>query len=135
MYYAESGSTASFAITASTPTTLTLAGSPADGTCTFWLHKTIIRDITAGMTSGHKILTLRDGDNDLNAFAIPATADATGSASYGNDGFYHSKSAVRAAVRGGSFRNDALAGVFCLHVHFAPSFSRPDLSFRACKAR
>ena len=136
MYYAESGSGAgaSFAITASTPTTLTLAGSPADGTCTFWLHKTIIRDITAGMTSGHKILTLRDGDNDLNAFAIPATADGTGAAAYAHDGYYFDKAAARAALRGGDFIDEADAGVFCLIVDIAPSDSTYNIGFRACKA-
>ena len=123
----------SFAITASTPTTLTLSGSPADGTCTFWIHKTIVRDITAGMTSGNKILTLRDSDNDLNAFAIPATSDGTGAAAYGTDGFFHSKSAARAALRGGYFTSGALAGVFGLNVNAAPSTSSSYFGFRACK--
>jgi len=136
LYYAEYNTVAggSFAITASTPTTLTLSGSPTDGTCTFWLHKTIIRDITAGMTSGHKILTLRDGDNDLNAFALPATADGTGAAAYGNDGYYFSKTAVRAASRGGYVGVTSSAGVFCLGLDNAPSLSYFYVGFRASKA-
>ena len=75
-----------------------------------------------------------DPAHGLNAFAIPATADATGSASYGNDGFYHSKSAVRAAIRGGSFDFTANAGVFCLDVNNAPSVASHRIGFRACKA-
>jgi len=136
LYYAEYNTVAggSFAITASTPTTLTLAGSPTDGTCTFWLHKTIVRDITDGMTSGHKILTLRDSDNDLNAFALPATADGTGAAAYGNDVYYFDKAAARAAVRGGGFNLAAGAGVFCLYLTGAPSTASITIGFRAAKA-
>jgi len=136
LYYAEYNTVAggSFAITASTPTTLTLSGSPTDGTCTFWIHKTIIRDITAGMTTGNKILTLRDSDNDLNAFAIPATSDGTGAAAYAHDGYYFDKAAARAAFRGGSFNAAAYAGVFCLSVNNAPSSARGSIGFRACKA-
>jgi len=136
LYYAEYNTVAggSFAITASTPTTLTLAGSPTDGTCTFWLHKTIVRDITDGMTSGHKILTLRDSDNDLNAFALPATADGTGAAAYGNDGYYFDKVAARAALRGGYFNITAIAGVFFLDLSRAPSNATIAIGFRAAKA-
>ena len=136
LYYAEYNTVAggSFAITASTPTTLTLAGSPTDGTCTFWIHKTIIRDITDGMTTGQKILTLRDSDNDLNAFALPATADGTGAAAYGNDGYYFDKAAARAAVRGGNFGHTAGAGVFSLNLGNAPSYANGYIGFRAAKA-
>lgn len=136
LYYAEYNTVAggSFAITASTPTTLTLSGSPTDGTCTFWIHKTICRDITAGMTSGHKILTLRDSDNDLNAFALPATADATGADAYGKDGFYFDKAAARAAIRGGRFDGTTSAGVFFLALSVAPSSAAYNIGFRAAKA-
>jgi hypothetical protein len=136
LYYAEYNTVAggSFAITASTPTTLTLAGSPTDGTCTFWIHKTIIRDITDGMTSGHKILTLRDSDKDLNALALPATADGTGAAAYGNDGYYFDKAAARAARRGGDFSYTADAGVFYLNLNSAPSARAATIGFRAAKA-
>jgi len=136
LYYAEYNTVAggSFAITASTPTTLTLAGSPTVGTCTFWLHKTIVRDITDGMTSGHKILTLRDSDNDLNAFALPATADGTGAAAYGNDAYYFDKAAARAALRGGGFHTTAHAGVFSLNLSGAPSGASSGVGFRAAKA-
>lgn len=136
VYYAESGSGAgaSFAVTASTPTTISLAGSPANGICTFWLYKTITLDITAGMTSGHKILTLRDSDAALNAFALPATADATGADAYGKDGFYHSKSALRAGLRGGVFGGAGTAGVFALHLSTVPSYSSYSIGFRAAKA-
>ena len=136
LYYAEYNTVAggSFAITASTPTTLTLSGSPTNGTCTFWIHRTIVRDITDGMTTGQRILTLRDSDNDLNAFALPATADGTGAAAYGNDAYYFDKAAARAAIRGGYFTYTANAGVFCLALSYAPSGAGSTIGFRAAKA-
>jgi len=131
---ASAGAGASYTITANTPTTLTLSGSPSNGTATFWINKTITLDITAGMTSGNKILTLRDSDADLNALALPATSDGTGAAAYGNDYYSHSKTALRAALRGGYFSNGANAGVFALILSGAPSSSRYDVGFRAAKA-
>ncbi len=136
LYYAEYNTVAggSFAITASTPTTLTLSGSPTNGTCTFWIHRTIVRDITDGMTTGQRILTLRDSDNDLNAFALPATADGTGAAAYGNDTYYFDKAAARAARRGGRFTGTAYAGVFYFDLNYAPSDANFGIGFRAAKA-
>jgi len=137
---ASAGAGASYAITANTPNTLTLSGTPADGVATFWIHKTITRDITlrtdtgVAMTNGHKIDSLRDADNDLKAFAIPGTSSASGSASYGNDYYYFSKSAVRAALRGGSFATGAGAGVFFLLLLHAPSDAGYGVGFRAAKA-
>jgi len=134
-YIAETASTGtSYPITASTPTTLTLSGSPTDQVSTFWIYKIISRDMTAGMTTGNKILTLRDTDNDLNAFALPATSSADGSATYGTDGYYFDKTAVRAAFRGGYFIYGAYAGVFALNVSYAPSGSYYSVGFRAAKA-
>ena len=133
---ASSGAGAFYTITDTTATTLVLTNgdAPGNGTATFCIVKHISTDITSGMTSGHKILTLRDSDADLKPFAIPATADATGSASYGNDGFWHSKAALRAALRGGNFDNGAGAGVCALTLYYAPSTSVCDIGFRACKA-
>lgn len=134
-YIAETGATGtSYPITASAPTTLTLSGSPSNITSTFWIYKIISRDMTAGMTSGHKILTLRDSDNDLNAFALPATASSSGAATYGNDYFYYDKAAFRAAIRGGNFIDSANAGVFALSVGSAPGNSHYCIGFRAAKA-
>jgi len=131
---ASSGTGVSYTITANTPTTLTLSGSPANGTATFWIHKTIVRDVTYDMVSGNKIVTLRDSDADLNALALPATSSSGGSATYGNDIYYHSTSALRAALRGGSFGDGANAGVFALILNHAPSSSSYGIGFRACKA-
>ena len=133
---ASSGAGAFYTITDTTATTLVLTNgdAPGNGTATFCIVKHISTDITSGMTSGHKILTLRDSDADLKPFAIPATADATGSASYGNDGFWHSKAALRAALRGGTFYSGASAGVFALGLDYAPSNSSYAIGFRACKA-
>ena len=134
---AAAGAGVSYPITASTPNTLTLSGTPADGVATFWIHKTITRDITLrtdtglAMTSGHRIDSLRDADNDLKAFAIPGTSSSGGSATYGNAYYYFDKSAARAAIRGGYFRGDG--GVFSLYVHNPPSYAYSHIGFRAGK--
>lgn len=133
---AAAGAGALYAVTDTTATTavLTNGDAPGDGTATFCIFKIIATDITSGMTSGHKILTLRDSDADLKGFALPATADATGAAAYGNDGYWHDKSALRAALRGGGFDAVAYAGVFALSLDGAPSNSGPSVGFRAAKA-
>jgi hypothetical protein len=134
VYIAETG--AFYTITATTATTLVLSNgdAPGNGAATFVIVKHVGTDITSGMTTGHKILTLRNNDADLKAFAIPATADATGAAAYGNDGYYFDKAAVRAAFRGGHFGGGARAGVFYLVLSDAPTGSGYGIGFRACKA-
>jgi hypothetical protein len=95
----------------------------------------VATDIGGGCTYGGKILTLRDADADLKGFAIPATTDGTGATAYGKDIYYFDKSALRAALRGGSFVYDgASAGVFSLPLSDAPSVSNYYRGFRACKA-
>ena len=133
-YIAETG--AFYQVADTTATTVVLANGAAPGniTATFCIFKLVATDITNGMTSGHKILTLRDSDASLKGFALPATADGTGSATYGNDIYYFNKSAVRAACRGGDFRGAADAGVFALYLTSAPSDAYCSLGFRACKA-
>jgi hypothetical protein len=134
---ASGGAGVSYPITASTPNSLTLSGTPADGVATFWIYKTITRDITLrtdtglAMTTGHKIDTLRDADNDLKPFAIPGTSSSGGSASYGNAYYYFDKSAARAAFRGGYFFG--YGGVFSLGVYVPPSGASSSLGFRAGK--
>ena len=134
LYVAETS--AFYKITDTTATTLILTNADAPGniSATFSIFKLVATDITSGMTSGHKILTLRDADANLKGFALPATADATGAATYGNDAFYFDKTDVRAALRGGYFSAGASAGVFALGLHVAPSGSGNVVGFRACKA-
>ena len=95
--------------------------------------KTIGTDITSGMTTGHRILTLRDADANLKQFAIPATADATGSDTYGKDGYWFDTTAERAALRGGAFNNGADAGVFALSLSTGPHNTSCNTGWRACK--
>jgi len=134
---ASAGAGASYPITASSPNTLTLSGTPANGVATFWINKTITRDITLrtdtglAMTSGHKIDSLRDADNDLKPFAIPGTSNAEGSASYGNAYYYFNKSAARAAIRGGGFGGGG--GVFTLYVVNLPADAYYYIGFRGVK--
>ena len=61
---------------------------------------TLPTNITSGMTSGNKILTLRTGDN-WTGLNIPATSDAAGQPPYGNDGYWFTATDERPAVRGG----------------------------------
>ncbi len=138
VYIAEaaSGAGAFYAITDTTAMTLVLTASdaPGNGPATFCIVKHVATDIGAGCTSGQRILTLRDADADLKAFAIPATTDGTGAVAYGNDVYYFDKAALRAAIRGGNFSSTALAGVFALHLGYAPSDSACSVGFRAAKA-
>jgi hypothetical protein len=134
---ANSGAGVFYDIADTTPTTLVLAASsaPGNGTATFVIVRHVSVDITAGMTSGnHGILTLRDADADLKPFAIPATSDGTGSANYGNDGYWRSASSLRAALRGGAFLDASTAGVFALVLDRSPSNSYSYIGFRASKA-
>ena len=133
---ANSGAGVFYAIADTTATSLILTNgaAPGNGTATFVIVKHIATDVSGGCTSGQKILTLRDADADLKAFAIPATTDGSGAAAYGNDGYWFDKAALRAAIRGGSFGNEAAAGVFALNLNRAPSNSNYNIGFRACKA-
>lgn len=134
LYVAETG--AFYQVVDTTATTIILANGAAPGniTATFCVFKLVATDITSGMTTGNKILTLRDADASLKGFALPATSYGTGSAAYGNDAYYFDKSTVRAALRGGGFYTAADAGVFYLSLGAAPSNSNYYVGFRACKA-
>ncbi|MEI7425165.1 MAG: hypothetical protein WCK10_03540, partial [Candidatus Staskawiczbacteria bacterium] len=135
IYIAEAGVLYS-GIADTTASTIILANgdAPGNGVATFSVFRTVATDISGGCTSGQKILTLRNEDVNLKAFAIPATTDATGSAVYGNDVFYFDKASERAAFWGGDFALGASAGVFYLYLTLAPSFSFSNVGFRACKA-
>lgn len=138
VYIAEAGSGAgafyTIADTTATSLILTNGAAPGNGTATFCIVRHVATDVTNGMTSGSRILTLRNSDADLKAFAIPATSDGTGAAAYGADGYYFDKTAVRAALRGGIFGTGANAGVFLLSLNYDSSYSSCSSGFRACKA-
>jgi hypothetical protein len=139
VYIAEAagGAGAFYAITDTTATTLLLTNgdAPGNGIATFCIVKHVATDIGAGCTSGGLILTLRDADADLKAFAIPATTDGTGATAYGKDIYYFDKSALRAALRGADFSNlSGPAGVFALYLYNTPSDANSTLGFRAAKA-
>jgi hypothetical protein len=122
-----------YVITANSATALTInkAAGPAAGP--YSILRLVATNITAGITSGHKILTLQSGA-DLAPFAVPATADVTGAAAYGNDFYYHGVTALSAALRGGGWDNGVGAGVFALGLDSAPSHRTVDRGARACKA-
>jgi len=123
LFYIDSGAATALAIDG--------ADTPAAGPYT--VVKLKATDITSGMTTGHRILTL-SADADLKPLAIPATSDATGSAAYGNDVYYHASTALRAAHRGAGWYYGVGAGVFALNLGRAPSAGHVGIGFRACKS-
>jgi hypothetical protein len=137
VYIAEaaSGAGAFYAITDTTATSLLLTNgdAPGNGAATFVICKHVATSI-CDISNFSKILTLRNTDANLKPFAIPATVDATGAAAYGNDYYFFDATALRAALRGGTFLFEGSAGVFCLVLNVAPSSSRNNIGFRACKA-
>ncbi len=108
---------------------------PAPSTATFCILRHVAVDVTVGMSSGDRIASLRESDDDLKPFAIPGSSDNKGMAELGFDRFWFYKcNTVRAAVRGGAFLDAADAGVFALHLNHAPSTANYNVGFRACKA-
>ena len=122
-----------FYIDSNTATALAVDGANTPASGPYTIVKLKSTDITSGMASGNRILTL-SADADLAPLAIPATTDATGSATYGNDGYWHAATALRAARRGGDWDSGVRAGVFALYLHYAPSLRRVSFGFRACKS-
>ena len=123
-----------FYIDSNTATALTIDGADTPIAGAYTILKVVAVNITSGMSSGHRILTLRHADADLKAFNIPATSDGTGSATYGNDGYWFSTSALRAALRGGNWHVGVGAGVFTLYFHFAPSNVYTGVGLRVGKS-
>lgn len=139
MYLIDSAGTR-FTISSNTATVITVSsGNPASGV--YEIVEDTGTDITSGMTTGNKILTLRDADADLKGFAIPATSDGTGAAAYGTDGYWFNTADpgsapnnVRTARRGGAWYNGASAGVFAWYLNNAPSTSYRNIGFRLGKS-
>jgi sulfatase modifying factor 1 len=107
------------------------ATTPAAGPYT--ILKLVATDITAGMSSGNKSLTLRNADAALAPFAIPATSDGTGATALGKDGYWFDKGSLRAALAGGSWTSGTGAGVFALALDFSPTGTYNSLGLRACR--
>ena len=115
---------------------LSAGANPPDGAATFVIVKRVATDVTSGMTSGNKILTIRNSDVDLKYFALALTSDASGSNVYGKDGYWFDKTTEydKAAVWGGTFIYEVFAGVFALNLTSPPSNVDTLIGFRACKA-
>jgi formylglycine-generating enzyme len=129
-----------FTVASNTANTITVtSGNPAAGP-----YEIVVdtgTDITAGMTSGQRFLTLRNTDAWLKAFALPATADGSGAAALGNDVYYFdtadpgsAPNAIRTAFRGGSWHDGSNAGVFALSLSDAPSNTYNAVGFRLGKS-
>ena len=122
-----------FHVDSNTATALSIDGADTPATGPYTIVKLKATNITSGMTSANRILTL-SADADLAPLAIPATSDATGSATYGNDVYYHAATALRAAFRGGAWPNGVGAGVFALILYGAPSVRNVGRGFRAARS-
>jgi hypothetical protein len=133
-YFLYDAAGALFYIDSNTATALAIDGASTPTAGAYTVLRLVSTNITSGMTSGHRILTLRNTDADLKPFALPATSDATGSAVYGNDGYWFSAASLRAARRGGAWSYGAPAGVFALLLNSAPSSVYYDIGFRAAKS-
>ena len=138
-YYLQTGTASAIEILTSTTTSIGLASGTPSGD--YSIVRQIATDVTASAgSSGQYILTLWNDEGDAAAdaalprLAIPRTSDGTGSATYGTDGFWYSKSAFRAAKRGGHWYYGAQSGVFALFLSSAPSDGNTYMSFRACRA-
>ena len=129
------------AITANTGNVLTLSSGLTPTAGPYEILRAVATDITAGMTSANKVLTLRNSDADLKSFALPATSDGTGATAYGTDGYWFdtadpgtAPNAIRTALRGGTWPNGSYAGVFALSLHYVPAHANSDVGFRLGKA-
>lgn len=139
MYLIDSAGTR-FTISSNTATVITVSsGNPASGV--YEIVKDTATNITSGMSTGNKILTLQNADANLKGFAIPATSDGTGAAAYGTDGYWFNTADpgtapnnIRTAVRGGAWNDGAAAGVFALPLSHAPSASGDNVGFRLGKS-
>lgn len=87
-------------------------------------------NISSGLTSGNKILTLRTGDN-FTGLGVTATSDATGSTTYGNVAFYFTASGERMCLRGGYWGVGAKTGVFMSAVTSSRETTAGYTGFRA----
>ena len=121
-------------IDSNTADTLSIDGADTPATGPYTVRRVVATDITSGMSSGNRILTLRNTDADLKAFALPATSDGTGATKYGNDGYWFAPTALRGALRGGRWGGGARAGVFTLYLSDAPSISSSSIGLRVARS-
>lgn len=122
-------------IASNTGTVLTLtAGGATPAAGAYSILKYVATNISTGMSSNRKILTLHNTDANLKPFAIPATSDGTGATKYGADGYWFDTSSLRAAFRGGTWDNGANSGVFALALDVAPSLSDVSFGLRVAKS-
>mgnify|MGYP001589554165 CR=1 FL=1 len=129
-----------FTIASNTANTITVSsGNPATGP--YEIVMDIATDITAGMLTGNRILTLRNADANLKGFAIPATSDGLGATAYGTDGYWFNTADpgtapnnIRTALRGGDWSGGSSAGVFALLLSNVPLLVDSGVGFRLGKA-
>jgi len=92
---------------------------PAEG-C-YQVLKLVSTNITTGMASGNRILTMQTGAT-LRYAAIPATTDAIGSKDWGQDGYWFDTGALRCALRGGYWYSGVGSGVSALNLDNSPTY-------------
>lgn len=112
---------------------LSLGSTPTSGTYAYGIYKATTTNITTGMTSANRILTIRNSDSDLKYYAVPATSDATGSADYGTDAYWFDTSADRPLQRSSSWMDYNSSGGFAFYLIDNPTYTYVTIGVRACK--
>ncbi|MFA5779157.1 MAG: hypothetical protein WC947_03380 [Elusimicrobiota bacterium] len=121
-----------FQITGNAATTLTVSGTPASGFYEILLNTGY--NICSGMTSGNRTLTLRT-EPTLKVHKVPATSDATGSVTYGYDGYWFTTTGSFIAFRGGGWNNGPGSGVFALYFLWTTADYNTTVGLRAACQR
>ncbi len=124
-----------YTINSNTGTTLTLAaGTPASGP--YVILRSVSTDLTNGAANGaYRVLTLRS-DADLGPFALPATWDGTGSATYQNAVWSYNRTlyTLCTAMRGGAFNTGVGTSVYALRMDYPTSATGYNFGFRCARS-
>jgi len=129
-YYLYDSAGTFFTISGNNATSLTVSGTPASGF--YEILKNTGLNVCSGMTSGNRITSLRT-EAILKPHNVPATSDATGSATYGYDGYWFTSTDDRVALRGGYWNSEARCGVFALTFTWTPPNFSTRVGFRAAR--
>ena len=130
-YYLLDSANTFIQITGNNGGVVSLASSPAVGTYAYGIYKDTGTSIS-GVGDG-RINSLRNSDSDLKYYAIPASASGVPSPTYGNDFWWKDPTANRPAIRGLTYWDSNMAGVFGLYLNGSVNDTGVVPGFRACK--
>ncbi|MDO9513853.1 MAG: hypothetical protein Q7J59_04485, partial [Elusimicrobiota bacterium] len=128
-YYLYDSAGTFFVISGNNASALTVTGTPASGF--YELLKNTGLNVCTG-ASGNRYLTLRT-EAILQAHNVCNTNDATGSLTYGYDGYWWTATLDRVALRSGSWNLLTKSGVFTLHFGWTTTDFNTYVGLRACR--